>query len=148
MTIEVVGEEQLPELLPLMRAYNDFYETDPSDEALLELSRTLISDPQLEGVQLLARSGDGTPVGFATVYWLWSTTRASRVALMNDLYVDPGARRTGVGEALIDRCVDVARERGATVLEWQTAPDNTTAQSLYDRVGVREGWISYRIDVD
>ena len=47
--IATVTEADLPELLPLMRGYCDFYEVDPSDEALLAMSRTLIADPELRG---------------------------------------------------------------------------------------------------
>ncbi len=41
-----------------MRAYCDFYEVDPSDDALLALSRALIADPDREGVQFLARDDE------------------------------------------------------------------------------------------
>ena len=40
-----VGPDDLPELLPLMRSYCDFYRVSPSDEDLLALSRALIADP-------------------------------------------------------------------------------------------------------
>ena len=147
MTIETVREQDLGELLPLMRGYCDFYAVAPSDDALLDLARACIADPQLEGVQLIARDDDGGAVGFATVFWTWSTTRGARIGVMNDLYVDAGARKRGVGEALIAHCLELARERGAATLEWQTAPDNQTAQSLYDRVGgIRGRWIDYHLD--
>jgi hypothetical protein len=54
MRIEPVAEGDLPELLPLMRAYCDFYRVGPSDDDLLGMSRALIADTQSEGVQLLA----------------------------------------------------------------------------------------------
>ncbi|HEX5909832.1 MAG TPA: hypothetical protein VFY44_05015, partial [Thermoleophilaceae bacterium] len=59
MEISVAGEGDLDELLPLMRAYCDFYDVAPSDEDLLALSRALIADPGREGVQLIARGDDG-----------------------------------------------------------------------------------------
>src|SRR6202011_5996548 len=102
--IAIVTEADLPELLPLMRAYCDFYEVAPSDEYLLEMSRALIADPDREGVQLIARDSAGAAAGFATVFWTWSTLRAARIAIMNDLFVAPTARRAGVGKALIDAC--------------------------------------------
>jgi ribosomal protein S18 acetylase RimI-like enzyme len=146
--IQRVGEADLPELLPLMRGYCDFYESDPSHEALLALSRALIEDPVREGVQLIARRTDtGEPLGFATIFWMWSTTRAARIAVMNDLFVAAGARRLGVGEALIAACLELARERGAALLQWQTAPDNRIAQALYERVGgLRESWYDYHLE--
>ena len=147
MTVDVVGEADLGDLLPLMRGYCDFYAVSPSDEALLELSRTLIADPAVEGVQFIARSDEGAAIGFATVFWLWSTLSASRVGLMNDLFVAPEGRGSGAAEALIEACRGACRERGATRLTWQTAKDNARAQVVYDRVGgTREEWLDYWLD--
>ena len=47
--IATVTEDDLPDLLPLMRGYCDFYEVAPSDEALLAMSRVLIDDPERQG---------------------------------------------------------------------------------------------------
>ena len=142
----MVGESDLDDLLPLMRAYCDFYEVAPSDEDLLALSRALIADPEREGVQLIARGDGGEPLGFATVFWSWTTTRAGRLAVMNDLFVTPDARGTGVAEALIEACAERARAHGAVSLEWQTALDNERAQKVYDRVGgERSRWLSYSL---
>jgi hypothetical protein len=49
MRITLVGSTDLPELLPLVRAYCDFYQVAPSDRELLELSRALLADPEREG---------------------------------------------------------------------------------------------------
>ncbi|HEX2125479.1 MAG TPA: GNAT family N-acetyltransferase [Thermoleophilaceae bacterium] len=147
--IAEVTEADLPELLPLMRGYCDFYEVDPSDEDLLAMSRALIDDPEREGVQFIARDGDGRATGFATIFWTWSTLSASRIGVMNDLFVDERSRGTGVAEALIGECAERCRERGATSLDWTTAHDNRRAQRLYERVGARrdERWLDYSLDV-
>jgi GNAT superfamily N-acetyltransferase len=149
-TVQVtrVGEGELDELLPLVRAYCDFYEVSPSDEALLALSRALIADPEHEGVQLLARDEDGRVLGFATIFWSWATTSAQRIGVMNDLFVAPEARGTGAAEALIEACRAECARRGAGKLTWQTAPDNLRAQAVYDRVGaVREQWLDFWLPV-
>lgn len=120
MDISVVGEGDVDELLPLMRAYCDFYAVDPSDQDLTVLSRA----------------------------WSWSTTSASRLAVMNDLYVTPEARGSGAAEALIGACADRAREHGASSLGWQTALDNERAQKVYDRVGGQsERWLDYSLQL-
>ena len=147
MTVDVVGAADLDDLLPLLRGYCDFYEVSPSDDALLELSRTLIADPALEGVQFIARDDAGAAIGFATVFWLWSTLSARRVGLMNDLFVAPEGRGSGAAEALIEACRAACGERGATKLTWQTAKDNGRAQAVYDRIGgTREEWLDYWLD--
>ena len=147
VTIAAVGEADLADLLPLVRGYADFYGVAPSDEDLMTLSRALIADPQREGVQFIARTHDGRAVGFATVFWLWSTLSARRVGLMNDLFVAPDARGAGAADALIERCRAACRSRGAARLTWKTATDNARAQAVYDRVGgVREEWVDYWLD--
>jgi GNAT superfamily N-acetyltransferase len=146
MRIADVTERDLPELLPLMRGYCDFYGSTPSDEALLAMSRTLIADPEREGLQLIARDdADGNrAIGFATIFWSWSTNSAARIGVMNDLFVSPEARGSGAPDALIEECVERCRRRGAVRLEWQTALDNKRAQAVYERVGgTREQWYDY-----
>ena len=148
MEISPAGEGDLDELLPLMRAYCDFYEVEPSDDELLALSRALIADPEREGVQLIARDGGGAAVGFATVFWSWTTTQAGRLAVMNDLYVAPDARGSGAAEALIEACAERGRRHGAVSLEWTTALDNERAQKVYDRVGGESSrWLDYSLQL-
>jgi len=147
--IEVVTEADLPDLLPLMRGYCDFYEVDPSDDALLAMSRELIADPDKEGLQLIARTEDGRAVGFATIFWTWSTLSASRIGVMNDIFVAADARGSGAAARLIEGCADRCRGRGVTQLGWTTAHDNVRAQTLYDRVGAQrdERWLDYSLTV-
>jgi GNAT superfamily N-acetyltransferase len=148
--ITVVAPADLPELLPLLRAYCDFYEVTPGDAALEALARALLADPRREGLQLLARDRDGKAVGFATLFWTWQTLSAARVGVMNDLYVAAEARGTGVAKGLIDACLERCREHGAAELIWQTATDNARAQALYDRIGATrdDRWLDYSLPVD
>lgn len=143
-----VTTADLPDLLPLVRAYCDFYDVAPADDALLGVSRALIADTDREGVQLIARGDGGEAVGFATVYWSWDTLIAARVGIMHDLFVTPPARGTGVADLLIEACVEECRRHGAAKLGWQTAPDNTRARRVYERVGAtRDEWLDYWLSV-
>ena len=148
MKIETVTEQDLDDLLPLMRGYCDFYAEQPSDGELLALSRALIANPDFEGVQLIARGDDGRALGFATIFWTWSTLSASRIGVMNDLFVHSDARGSGMAEALIEECRKRAGQRGCATLEWSTAEDNLRGQKVYDRVGGRreDHWVTYSLD--
>ncbi len=146
LTIDTVGTADLPELMPMLRAYCDFYRVEPTDERLRALVSALIDNPY-DGLQLIARDNDGTPLGFATIYWTWQTLYAARVGVLNDLFVIPASRGSGAGRALIERCREVCRERGAEKLVWETALDNTTAQRLYDGIGAEKStWLTYELD--
>jgi GNAT superfamily N-acetyltransferase len=142
----VTTEAQVQRLLPLMRAYCDFYRVRPTDTALLSLSRAMIADPTHDGMQLIA-TGGGQDVGFATLFWSWETTTAGRIGVMNDLFVIANSRGRGVASALINACLERCREHGAVRMTWQTAVDNVAAQAVYDHVGAtRDAWVDYWLD--
>jgi GNAT superfamily N-acetyltransferase len=146
-SITRVAADDLTDLLPLMRGYCDFYRASPSDGDLLALATALIADPDREGLQLIARERGGLAVGFATIFWAWSTTDAARLGVMNDLFVLEQARGMGLAERLIEACRAEAARHGASRLTWQTAPANVRAQAVYDRVGAtRERWVDYWLD--
>jgi GNAT superfamily N-acetyltransferase len=147
-TISRVTQADVGDLLPLFRAYCDFYEVTPSDEELLELCEALVADPEHEGVQLIGRDDHGAAVGFATIYWAWTTLSAARIGIMNDLYVAPSARGSGLAVDLIEACLEESRRHGAKQLSWQTAKDNARAQRVYERIGAtREEWVDYWLPV-
>lgn len=90
----------------------------------------------------------GDLVGYACLYWTFTSLVPAAIVLMNDLYVVPAARGQGVGRALIEASAAVARERGAYRLTWVTAPDNEAAQRLYDSTGAkREPSIEYELEL-
>jgi GNAT superfamily N-acetyltransferase len=145
--IAPIAAEELEELLPLIAAYQRFYEAEGIDEARNRAFFRRFLAPSEDGLLLGARR-EGRLVGYACLYWHFSSTKAVETVLMNDLFVAEQARGEGVGRALIEATVEVARERGAAAVEWSTAPDNHTAQRLYDSTAAeRSEWISYELRV-
>jgi GNAT superfamily N-acetyltransferase len=140
--IETAGYERL---LPLIAAYQRFYEAEEIDEERNRAFFRRFLAPSEDGLLLGAHDGVEL-VGYACLYWHFSSTRALETVLMNDLFVSEPARGRGVGRALIEASAAVARERGAAQLEWSTAPDNHTAQRLYDGTGAeRSEWVEYEL---
>ena len=147
LEIAPVAVEEFERLLPLIAAYQRFYEVEDVDE---ERNRTFFRrfiGPSEDGLLLGARRDDEF-VGYACLYWHFSSLEACESVLMNDLFVSEDARGVGVGRALIEATAEVARERGVHFVEWSTAPDNHTAQRLYDSTGAeRTEWFSYELRV-
>jgi GNAT superfamily N-acetyltransferase len=148
LEVRPIGRQELHELLPLVAGYQRFYGAEPD----LERNRSFFSGflhPSDDGL-LLGAWVDGSLVGFATLYWFFSSTRAAQSVLMNDLFVRDDVRGRGVGRALINSALDEARRRGAAHLEWFTAPDNVAAQRLYDSMpdAERSTWYAYEINTD
>ncbi len=146
--IDSATERDLEVVLPLMRAYCNFYEVSPTDQGLEEMARALIAATDGDGMLLVARGEGGVPLGFATVGWKWASTRGARIAVMEDLFVAPEARGQGAADALIEACANRARALGAPVLTWITAPDNHRAQAVYSRAGATPGtWLEYELEL-
>jgi GNAT superfamily N-acetyltransferase len=139
-----LDETSFEAALPLFAGYQRFYGAEPDDDRNREFFRRFLA-PSEDGLVLGAWLGDEL-VGFACLYWTFSSTHAAEIALMNDLFVAEGARGGGVGLALIEASARAARERGARHLEWLTAIDNRQAQGLYERTGAeRSAWFGYEI---
>jgi GNAT superfamily N-acetyltransferase len=130
-------------LLPLIAAYQRFYEVTDIDEERNRAFFKRFLAPSDDGLLLGARDADEI-VGYACLYWTFSSLSATETVLMNDLFVAESARGKGAGRALIEAAAAAGRERGASQLEWATAPDNLTAQRLYDSTGAaRSEWLEY-----
>jgi GNAT superfamily N-acetyltransferase len=145
LEIAPVAVEEFEQLLPLIAAYQRFYEVEEiDDERNRNFFRRFLA-PSEDGL-LLGASRDGRFAGYACLYWHFSSLEACECVLMNDLFVAEDARGEGVGRALIEATAEVARERGVPFVEWSTAPDNETAQRLYDSTGAeRSEWFSYEL---
>jgi GNAT superfamily N-acetyltransferase len=147
-TVEVrpIRQQELEDLLPLIDGYQRFYGAETDDERNRRFFSRFLH-PSDEGL-LLGAWANGDLVGFATLYWFHSATKAADTVLMNDLFVRENVRGGGVGRALIQAALDEARRRGAEHLEWYTAPDNLAAQRLYDSLpGVRRStWYAYEVE--
>ena len=108
LRIEPVSGQQYEALVPMIAAYQSFYEAeDIREERNREFFRRFLA-PSADGMLLGAWRGDRL-VGYACLYWHFSSTRAVETVLMNDLYVEAEARGEGVGRALIEAAADVAR---------------------------------------
>ena len=149
MGVRPATEADLEALLPLLRGYCDFYESAPSDDGLRRMSRALIAEDDSVGFLLVACDADDRPVGFAAGGSKWSSLRAARIAILEDLFVEPAARGAGHADALIVACAAIAREHGAPAMLWQTAHDNLRAQRVYERVGAKgSSWLEYELELD
>ena len=119
-------------LVPLFDAYRQFYRQPSDPEGADRFLRDRLG--RNESVIFLAFDGERA-VGFTQLYPSFSSGAMAPIFILNDLFVEPEARRHGVGAALLERAADHAREFGAVRLTLSTELTNTTAQSVYERHG-------------
>jgi GNAT superfamily N-acetyltransferase len=88
---------------------------------------------------------DGVMVGFALHHHHASTWVAGDDCYLEDLFLDEAARGHGIGRALIDDLIEIARSKGCKRLYWHTDKRNQTARRLYDHYAKEDGHVRYRM---
>ncbi|OCT11391.1 GCN5 family acetyltransferase [Paenibacillus pectinilyticus] len=140
--VELKDKELLTEL---MYAYIvGFYGKPRPDVAKIH---RLISNLHHEqgGIQFVVET-EGQLIGFATLYFAWSTMRADPITIMNDLFLLAPFRGTAVEEALFRHCQNYTKEHGYAYMSWITGRDNVRAQAFFDQMGAtRTDWVNYSI---
>ena len=122
----------LPRLVPLFDAYRQFYR-QPSDPARAErFLRERFAGG--ESVIFLALDGE-VALGFVQLYPSFWSVAACRSWILNDLYVIPEGRGSGVGRLLMERARAHAIETGAGGMSLATQRTNARAQHLYESLG-------------
>ena len=134
VTVRRATTNDLELVAPLFDAYRQFYRK-PSDLALAKafLAERLARD---ESIIFLATGEDGAAWGFVQLFPSFSSGAAARILILNDLFVAPDARRSGVGKSLLSAAANYGKEIGAVRLTLSTEVTNESAQALYEA----EGW--------
>lgn len=131
----IASLNDLEAIAPLFADYRMFYTGEHDLQTARDFLHARLSRDE-STVILAYRDEDAAPVGFTQLYPMFSSVRAARTYVLNDLYVAGHARRRRVGEALLRAAARFGREQGAIRLELETMPENHAAQSLYRG----EGW--------
>jgi ribosomal protein S18 acetylase RimI-like enzyme len=124
--------DDLDALAPLFDAYRRFYE-QPGDVALA--SAYLHERMERRESVILVAEADGQMLGFCQLYPTWCSVAAARIFVLYDLFVDDGARRSGVGRALMRAAQAFGLDAGAVRMNLSTARTNARAQALYESLG-------------
>ena len=127
----------------LWSAYLEFYQAEISlQTAHRTWERILASNNAMFG--RLAEL-NGAVIGFSISVVHESTWSVRSTCYLEDLFVAPVARASGVGRALIDDLVTLAGERGWSSLYWHTRAENAQARRLYDRYVLADDFVRYRL---
>ena len=115
----------------LLHDFNtEFEERSPGPEVVADRVRELMSSEDF--AVLLGGSG---PNGLAVLRFRPSIYSQALECYLAELYVQPSHRGRGLGRALLEATMDLARERGADVMDLGTSEDDVAARALYERMG-------------
>jgi ribosomal protein S18 acetylase RimI-like enzyme len=129
--LRVAGVEDAGVVARLLHDFNtEFGEFSPGVEALTERAGPLIAAGEITVVL----GGEG-PDGLAQLRLRPSVWSESPDAYLEELYVAPPLRGRGIGRALLERTLELARERGAGRIDLGTSESDTAAIALYESAG-------------
>ena len=146
LVVREIAKTDYVQWLPLWDGYNAFYGRSgptalPDDITATTWARFF---DEMEPVHAIVAEQDGRLVGPTHYLFHRSTISVGPICYLQDLFTSADARGKGVGQALIEAVGDCARQADATRVYWQTHETNQTAQSLYDRVAEKSGFLVYR----
>ena len=107
--------------------------------------RIMDPDHAVGAVICCAAEFEAMPVGLAHYVLHPHTFSARMVCYLEDLWVEPLARRAGIGQRLIDALVARGRDRGWRRVYWHTEADNVAGRALYDRIARSTNYVRYDI---
>ncbi|WP_436702360.1 N-acetyltransferase family protein [Nocardioides sp. BYT-33-1] len=139
--------EDVPDVLRLIRALAT-YEREPDAVETTEddLRRWVFGEDPVAGV-LVAESPEGVVVGMALWFRTFSTWTGTPGIYLEDLFVEPEQRGSGLGRALLTALARIAVDRGYRRVEWAVLDWNTPSIEFYEELGARpmEEWTTYRL---
>jgi len=130
--LRVGGPDDAELLGRMLHEFNaEFGQTEPPADLMGRLA-----GPQLASGEVAVVFGPGDPpVGFAQLRYRSSLYEPGPDACLEELWVRPGARGTGLGRALLEGAMDLAREHGATRIDLNTSVADEAARALYAKCG-------------
>lgn len=126
----------------LWTGYLEFYQTSVPEAVYATTFARLLGDDPQDFNGLLA-TVDGRPMGLTHYLFHRHAWKIENVCYLQDLYVDPAARGTGLGRRLIEAVYAAADANGTPAVYWLTQEFNTTARQLYDRIARVTPFIRY-----
>jgi len=147
VNIVKADQSHIAEVSRLFDLYRQFYECD----ADLELAtRFITARIERNESDIFVAVSDGKAGGFVQLYPSFCSVDATKIYILYDLYVDADCRRTGLGERLMNRATEWAKENDGARLDLLTAHDNVAGQRLYEKLGYKrdlEDFYAYTLKV-
>lgn len=90
----------------------------------------------------------GEAIGYAIFFTTFSSFECRSGIWIEDVYVRPDRRRSGIGQLVMEHIAALALERGHARLEWCALDWNEPALRFYDKLGAKplDDWVTHRLD--
>lgn len=147
--IRFANEKDIPAIFSLIKELAEFeklsHQINTSEE---ELKKNIFGPNKF--VEILIAEFDGQIAGQALFFKNFSTFLGKPGIYLEDLYVKPEFRSRGIGKALLNKIISIAKKRNYGRVEWSVLDWNKSAIEFYKKIGAipLEDWTIFRLTSD
>lgn len=103
------------------------------EDSLRRATQGLIGHP--DRGRIFTATVNGELIGVAVVCFLWTLEHGGLAAWLDELYIEPSHRRSGIGQRLVEAAIALASEQGCIALDLEVEADHEAAERLYRKLG-------------
>jgi GNAT superfamily N-acetyltransferase len=150
MTVRPMAPDDVPVVLTMVRELAAYEKAEHEASMTDEQLRVALFSDTTAVFGHVAEAADGTVAGFALWFLTFSTWRGTHGIHLEDLYVRPEHRGSGLGRELLRTLAAVCTARGYARLEWSVLDWNAPSIAFYEAAGAvpMEEWTTYRLSGD
>jgi GNAT superfamily N-acetyltransferase len=142
-------KNDIPQILAMIKelsVYEKLDQTVTADESILK--ENLFG--KIKYAEVVFAEYDGNLAGQALFFYNFSTFKGKPGIYLEDLYVRPAFRNKGIGKALLNHLIELAKNKNCGRIEWVVLGWNKTAIDFYKSLGAKpmEDWVVFRLNED
>ena len=141
MDITLATNDDINNILPL---HSQIYRIDSLAQNAREVLKKLITS---ENCSVLVAKIDGTVVGTATIFYLPIPAHGKPYALLEGIVVDEKHRGRGIGTALSNKIIELAKEKGCYKVVFASGIDRSEIHKFYEDLGFKKWGLEFRMDL-
>ena len=134
MEIIKANMQNLSEVARLYDLYRQFYECPPDSALATKFIKERMENSESD---IFLAIDANSACGFVQLYPSFCSVQAIKIYILYDLYVETDYRNSGLGESLMNRATQWAKDNNAARLDLLTENTNKIGQHLYEKLGYK-----------
>lgn len=147
MNLRTLHQDNYENWFLMWKAYQSFYQVEIDQQITMNTFARLLN-PQEDMYCFVIEDDSDQLIGFVHFIFHRSTWTIGDYCYLQDLFVDPNVRTSGLGRKLIEAVYENAAARNCSRVYWLTHESNDQARMLYDKVAINAGFIQYRKNLE
>ena len=146
ITVRALTPDDRQEWETLYREYAEFYQV-PMTSEIMDTVWSWIFEEDYGFYALVAKNGNNRQIGLMHFREMPSPLRGKKVGFLDNLFVLPDSRGTGVVDEMFKNLSKESAQNGRPFVRWITAEDNFRGRGVCDQTTEKTKWVTYQMSV-